>query len=238
MVKIFIVIVLIFIMLMNIIMVVAKKKIVRYLKKYLATDDLKQVIKLSELENQNTPKSLSGMESVSLPLIQKDFPNLNINELKRQTETSILNYFDSLENKKYKEILNASENVKTYIVNKINDLLVDDEVKYDSIKIHRTIVNRYEKKDNIATIYFQTGLEYMYKKNNSNMKKIQDRIETEFIYIIDTNKVNIKAKGIGLNCPNCGAPIKSVGDKTCEYCGSGIVDIVKRTWYLNNIKNI
>lgn len=238
MVKIFIVIVLIFIMLMNIIMVVAKKKIVRYLKKYLATDDLKQVIKLSELENQNTPKSLSGMESVSLPLIQKDFPNLNINELKRQTETSILNYFDSLENKKYNEILNASENVKTYIVNRINDLLVDDEVKYDSIKIHRTIVKKYEKKDDIATIYFQTSLEYMYKKNDNDFKKVQDRFETEYIYIIDVDKIDSRVKQIGLNCPNCGAPIKSIGNKTCQYCGSGVVDVVKHTWYLNNISNI
>lgn len=236
--KIFIVIVLIFTMLMNIIMVVAKKKIARYLKKYLGTDDLKQAIQLSEIENQNTPKSLSGMESVALPLIEKDFPDLNINELKRQTETSILNYLDSLESKEYKNIQNASENVKTYIANRINDLLEQDKIKYDSIKIHRTIVKKYEKKDGIATIYFQTALEYMYKKNDSNFKKIQDRFETEYIYIIDADKIGVKGKEIGLNCPNCGAPIKSIGNKTCQYCGSGVVDVVKYTWYLNNISNI
>lgn len=234
----FIIVVLVLTMFMNIAMILAKKKIAHYLKKYLGTDDIGKAIELSEIENQETPKSLSGMESIALPLIKKDFPDLNINELKSKAESSIINYLESLENKEYKEIDNVSDSVKNYIISKINDLKDNDIVNYDSIKIHRTIVNKYEKKDNIATIYFQTGLEYMYKKNDSNMKKIQDRIETEFIYIIDTDKVNIKAKGIGLNCPNCGAPIKSVGDKTCEYCGSGIVDIVKRTWYLNNIKNI
>lgn len=236
--KAFLIIILVFVMFINIIMLFARKKLAHYLKKYLGTTDLKEAIELSEIQNQNTPKSLSGMEVICLPLIEKDFPDLNINELKRQAEASIISYFECLEAKEYKDITNASENIKTYITSRISDIGKDENVKYDSIKIHRTIINKYEKKDGIATICFQTALEYMYSKNDGNLKKIQDRIETEFIYIIDRNKVNIKAKGIGLNCPNCGAPIKSVGDKTCEYCGTGVVDIVKRTWYLNNIKNI
>ena len=36
-------------------------------------------------------------------------------------------------------------------------------------------------------------------------------------------------------CSNCGAPITSIGEKYCNYCGSGIKEIVKRVWILNNI---
>ena len=39
-----------------------------------------------------------------------------------------------------------------------------------------------------------------------------------------------------INCPNCGAPIKNLGDKICSYCGSGVIDILKRTWVLNKIR--
>ncbi|HPF83539.1 MAG TPA: hypothetical protein PLV83_05200 [Bacilli bacterium] len=235
--KTFLIILIIFITLVCVIAYIVKRKISLFVQKYFGTSDLKKAIELSEIENQNTPKSLSGMENVSLPLVERDFPTLNINELKSRAESSIINYLNMLEKKEYSNIEYASENVKNYIISQINDLSETDNVKYDSINIHRTILQKYEKKDNIATLYFQTGLEYMCNKNGGKIKKVQDRFETEFIYIIDADKVNIKTKGIGLNCPNCGAPIKNIGNKCCDYCGSGVVDIVKRTWYLNNIRN-
>lgn len=235
--KTFLIILIIFITLVCVIAYIVKRKISLFVQKYFGTSDLKKAIELSEIENQNTPKSLSGMENVSLPLVERDFPTLNINELKSRAESSIINYLNMLEKKEYSNIEYASENVKNYIISQINDLSETDNVKYDSINIHRTILQKYEKKDNIATLYFQTGLEYMCNKNGGTMKKVQYRFETEFIYIIDADKVNIKTKGIGLNCPNCGAPIKNIGNKCCDYCGSGVVDIVKRTWYLNNIRN-
>ena len=233
----FLVVILVLVMLMNITLLVARRKISKLLKKYLGTSNLKEAIELSEIANENTPKSLSGMEAVALPMIERDFPNLNINELKRQAEASIISYLNMMETKKYTDIKYASDKIKTYIESHIADLQ-DDVVVYDEIKIHRTIVNKYEKKNGMATITFQTAIEYKYKKNNSTLKKVQDRFQTEFIYIIDTDKLSDKVKAIGLNCPNCGAPIKNVGNINCEYCSTSIIDIVKRTWYFNNISNI
>lgn len=233
----FFIIVLILLAIINVLILVAKRRIAKFLRNFFGTSDIKKVVELSKIENQNTPKTLSGMESIALPNINRDFPDININELKRQAESAITNYLEMVENKEYIEIKYASESVKSFIKSRINDLSSDDIVRYDSIKIHRTIVNKYEKSNGIATIYFQTGLEYMYKKNDDSMRKIQDRFETEFIYIIDEEAVGTKVKAIGLNCPNCGAPIKNIGNKTCEYCGTGVVDIVKRTWYLNSINN-
>ena len=67
-------------------------------------------------------------------------------------------------------------------------------------------------------------------------RKKQDRMQSEFIYIIDADQV--QGKAIGLNCPNCGAPIKNLGNKHCEFCDTKVVDIVKRVWILNSIKEI
>ena len=37
-------------------------------------------------------------------------------------------------------------------------------------------------------------------------------------------------------CPNCGAPIKNLGAKFCEYCGSAVEVINSRVWSLEHIK--
>ena len=39
------------------------------------------------------------------------------------------------------------------------------------------------------------------------------------VYIQNVDMVANGSEGLGLNCPNCGAPIKSLGQKFCEYCG-------------------
>ena len=213
-----------------------KKRVSGFTTKYFGTSDLKEVIEKSELLDSETPKSLSSMESISLNRIKDDFPDMNINELKSMVEKSILDCLNAIEDKDINNISIKSDKVISWINSRINDLK-DTKVRYDKVKFHRTVVNRYEKRGGIATIYFQSALEYFYKENNNIGKKFQDRFKLEFIYIIDESKVEESKKVLGLNCPNCGATITSLGEKVCKYCGTGIKDIVKKTWTLNNIKN-
>lgn len=212
-----------------------KNKVENLTHKYFGTKDLKKAIEKSELLASNTPKSISSMENLSLPKIAKDFPDLNINELKRMVESAILKILNSIENKKF-ENKGLNPKIEEWINSRIEDLK-SEIVHFDSIKFHRTSVSKYENNNSIATIEFQTSLEYFYKKGNEIGKKIQDRFRVEFIYIIDESKVDVDKKILGLNCPNCGAPITHVGVKTCVYCGTGINEIVKRVWSLNNIIN-
>lgn len=213
-----------------------KKKVSGFTLKYFGTSDLKDAVEKSELLASETPKSLSSMESISLNQIKKDFPDLNINELKGMVEKSILECLDAIESKDSKNINIKSDKVISWINSRIKDLR-NKEIKYDKIRFHRTVINKYEKEDGIATIYFQSALEYFYKENNNIGKKVQDRFKLEFIYIIDESKLEESKRVLGLNCPNCGAPIISLGEKVCNYCGTGIKDLVKKTWNLNNINN-
>ena len=199
------------------------------------TSNIIEGFKNQAIKLENEPKSVAGMESLLLPKLNKDFPNLNINEMKKIAENKILVSLESIENKQIKNLDYVSERVKNWINSKISDLKGNETVNYDSINFHRTVLNKYEKNDGICTIVFQTSLEYMYKKNNGNYKKIQDRVNTQFIYIFDDTKLTRNQGGIALNCPNCGAPIKNLGEKVCSYCQTGIIDIVKRTWILNDI---
>ncbi len=215
---------------------VVRKKLREISYEAFGTKNIIKGIKEQELETQSTPKSIMGMEKLDLPKLNKDFRELNINELKRDAEKKIFNCLDAIETKNTNKL--KEEILKVYVNSKLEDLK-DKEVSYDSIKIHNTILNRYEKDDAIATIKIHTALEYIYKYDNKSPKKVQTRFEVEYIYVFDAEKLGYKSI-VGLNCPNCGGPIKSLSDDVCDYCGSGIIstfkNITKKAWILNNIK--
>ena len=201
------------------------------------TKSLIKGIRKQELEAASTPKSIMGMEKLDLPRLNKDFKELNINELKRDAEKKILSCLNAIETKSTKDL--KEEILNVWVNSKLEDLK-DNVVNYDNIKIHNTILNRYTKDDAVATIKIHTALEYIYTKNNKKPRKIQTRFEVEYIYIIDADKVSKYKNILGLNCPNCGAPIKSLSQETCEHCKTGLIiyikDITKKAWILNNIK--
>ncbi len=205
-----------------------------FLQTYFHADNLKDAIENSKIEDENTHKSISSMESIYLDKIEKEFPDLNINELKSKAEANIINVLDTIESKNIENLKNKNEKVVAFTQHKIDDLK-EDKADIDNIKIHKTLLNKYEVNDSIATITIASSLEYFYKKGKDIGHKIQTRYKTEFIYIIDASKLHNNVKGLGLNCPNCGAPVKTLGHKYCEYCNTGIVEIVKKVWIINNI---
>ena len=61
--------------------------------------DLSTMLKNAEMEDETLPKSLSSMDSIYLEQIKRDFPEINIKELKRSCEKEILNLLYSIEQK-------------------------------------------------------------------------------------------------------------------------------------------
>lgn len=212
-----------------------RKKVREFSKTVFGNPDILQGIKDQKIELANEPKSVAGMDKLILPKLSKDFPNLNISEMKKMAENSILLCLKSIENKKMEKFEHTSERITNWINSRIDDLGVDESINYDSIKFHRTVLNQYLKSDGVCSVVFQTSVEYLYRKNDNDYEKIQDRFNTEFIYIYDDLKLSKNQHGIALNCPNCGAPIKKLGVRVCEYCGTGVIDLVKKTWILNDI---
>ena len=202
----------------------------RKLENYFGSS-LKDIIDKAKLEDEELPKSLSSMDSIYLEQVKKDFPDININELKRLGETEILNIFKAIENKDNSFVKGK---MRSIVDSKIEDSKEKD-ISYNNIKFHNTVLSKYENSNGIATITIGSSFEYILKTNEKT-KKVQDRAKVEFIYIIDTNKVDANKKVLGINCPNCGAPVTDLGNKTCKYCGTSVVDIVKKVWTINDVK--
>lgn len=227
--------ILIFLVVIAILFLEIRKKIREFSETVFGNANMLEGIKQQKLVLANEPKSIGGMEKLVLPNLAKDFPNLNISEMKQMAENSILLCLKSIENKRIEKFDLTSEKVVNWIKSKIDDLKADEKINYDSIRFHKTVLNQYIKKDGMCSLVFQTAVEYLYKKNNGDYEKIQDRFSIEFIYIFDDLKLGKNQGGIALNCPNCGAPIKDLGVKCCSYCGTGVIDLVKKTWILNDI---
>ena len=209
-----------------------KRKLQGLSNKYLGGYNIKEVIEEARIEDEEVPKSLSGMDSIYLEQIRKDFPNVNVNEIKRMCEKEILNTYRAIENKSVKDIKN--EKIKSFVNSKIDDL-GNESIKYNDLVIHRTVISKYEKNQGIATLYFATSFQYMLEKSDGSSKKVQDRVRCEYIYVIDSSKVTKDINVLGISCPNCGSPITSLGEKSCSYCGSGVVDIVSKVWIINDL---
>lgn len=201
-------------------------------RKYLGTSNLKEIIRDAKLEDFEVPKSLSSMDSVYLEQIRKDFPDMNINELKRESERIILDTFQAIE-KGDISIIKVGK-IRSFVRKKISENK-GKKVRYKNFKIHKTVISKYERKGGIATIYFGSSFEYVYISSYEEYKK-QDRAMLEFIYVFDMGEDAHNKKTFSLSCPNCGAPIHDLGKKRCSYCSSYIVDVVKKCWICNDLK--
>ena len=89
-------------------------------KKFLGVSSFSNLVEQAKREDESIPKSLSSMDSLYLTRIKEDFPDLNINELKRECEKNILNYFHAIENKNSSDI--DSDKIKSSVDKKIQEL--------------------------------------------------------------------------------------------------------------------
>ena len=156
-----------------------------------------------------------------------------------KTETCLRTLFNTLESKKVTKDLPLLTNELKEIIKDYNSNNIS--VKYDEIKFHAFAIKKYNKKNGVATITVQTSLEYYYKyekdkkviEDYSKYKK-QTRYTVEFIYVYDITQVKDYTKVIGIQCPNCGAPLTKLGNKICDYCHTGLEDLNLKNWQMSS----
>lgn len=209
-----------------------KNKLSNISKQVFGTSNIIEGFKNQELELSETPKSVSSMDSVLIPKIKKDFPELEIDSIKSSVDNTLIKYFKSLEKKKIQSIENASDKLTSKILHEIESLNNKQE-SIHSMKIHRTVINSYKNNKGTCVINFQSSLEYI-KESKKVKKKIQTRFNTNMIYVYNEDNVDGEY-GVSLNCKNCGAPIKELGVKSCPYCGTGIMITTSKIWKIDDI---
>lgn len=72
------------------------RKVKRFAQENFGTDDLSRIAAMAEEEEANTPKSVSGMTSLYLPQLQKDFPELNWVEFQELAKSHIKRHLEEM----------------------------------------------------------------------------------------------------------------------------------------------
>ncbi len=224
--------------------VVIRNKMREVSRSLFGTNSFIDGINQQKEQMSETPRSLHAMTSVYLPMIMRDFPKFDYELYKNKAKSLLRSYFTAIETKKAsaltEECSNALKNNVLGIIEDLNSRNVKQH--FNESVIHDIEIARYIKTGSTVTIMFQLAVgQYAYAEDASGKVvhgdkdlKTQTVYEVGLVYVQDAELAGEKS-GFGLTCPNCGAPIKSLGTKFCEYCGTGVVEVNERTWKFNSV---
>lgn len=226
---------------------VIKTKIRNFSRSVFGTDSIAKGLRDQQEEAATTPKSVSSMTRIFLPQIQRDFPEFNYEEFKAKVENMLKSAFVAITSENADLLTDTSDDLHKSVELTIqNNISNNRKETFESIAIHQTEITRYTKSSGTCVITLQSAVGYLhYIEQNgkviSGSKDLheQTKYNTDIIYIQDVDKLTSEmATSLGTNCPNCGAPIKNLGSKFCEYCGTGVRVVNINVWTINKYQKI
>lgn len=210
------------------------------------TDSLREGFAQVEEEYATTPKSVSAMTSMYLPRIKRDFPEFQYDEMKVRAENVLTSYLMAISAGNPGELTEGSRELKDRLEMHITQLKAQGEKEtFENIKLHRTEIANYQKRNGRCIITFQAALQYKYSLRDENGKfttcdkLMQERYNVDLVYIQDRELVEDERDlSLGINCPNCGAPVSGLGSKVCEYCGTPVIELNIYAWTFHKVEKV
>ncbi|MDW7659166.1 MAG: zinc ribbon domain-containing protein [Bacillota bacterium] len=190
------------------------------------------------LQNQE-PVSLSGMDRIFAPQIQADFPELNLEELKRRTERLAITTLSAIDSQDAGQLSESHELYLAQVKQYLKRLkALGQREQYSEITVHRIVISDYQKREGTCRIRFQLAVGAQYRRTDQAGRQLsgqdtvtQFKLEIEALYVQDKDHPgSLLSSALAVNCPNCGAPVPSLGDRRCAFCGSAIEPINNKVW--------
>ena len=192
-----------------------------------------------------TPKSVSAMTRLMEPQIMRDFPEFSWEEFKHKAENMLTSALLAISANNPERLTDASEDIKKQVANIIEDNRANNVGEtYSDIEIHQTEIANYQKQNGKCVITIQSAVGYLYYKmqdgeviSGDRNRKTQTKYNIELVYVQNVEESKLD-NAMGTTCPQCGAPVKTLGAKYCEYCGSGVIPLNIRVWSLHKFYEV
>lgn len=192
-----------------------------------------------------SPRSLSGLDRVYLPKIEKAFGSFNIEEFRSHAEVLLLSVLESVKNQDISLLYQAGPSYREQISHAIRAMKdAGQSLRVEKAKIHKTVISEFKNKPSASEIVFQSALEARIALLDRDGKVIkgsldhvsQLRFDQALIHVINPDLYEkTDQKLLTANCPNCGA-VLNPQNETCAYCGSYIDFIPRRVWIFSSLK--
>lgn len=201
--------------------------------------DLTQDIESGEfMRRAQEPVSLSGMERIYGPMIERDFPELNLEELKKRAERLAYTTLTAIDQEDLTLLSESAEQYRTQVKQHLDRLAsTGAHERFADITLHRIVLSDYQKQAGTSRISFQIAIGSNYQRSSQDQPSgmadgmRQFAFEIEALYVQDLDALSTDTTAArAFNCPNCGAPVPGLGDLQCQYCGSAIEPINVRVW--------
>lgn len=224
-----------------------KRRIERFSRTLFGTNSLLEGFENQKRELAVTPKSVSSMTTVFLPIISRDFPDFNFEEFRQKSENMLISALMAITKRDVSYLTNASDDLKSRInLQIVQDKTIDRHETFSDVTIHRTEITNYKKQMGTCVITLQSAVGYTHyvTQNGALTSGSRDYPEQtiyniDIVYVQDAGKlVSSEVTAVGTTCPNCGAPITNLGAKFCEYCQTAIEEINIHVWSINKFSKI
>jgi hypothetical protein len=225
----------------------ARNKIREFSRFAFGTDSLIEGLKKTEREYENTPKSVAGATKLYMPQIMRDFPEFHLEEMRERAENVLRSYLYSIDQENSSHLTEGTDELRAELDTEIAMRRSEDtRERFESIKIHKTEIFKYNKQKGRVSIVFQSAVGFInYVERNGKVIKgkkdrfTQARYNVEVSYIQDREYIaETGMDGHSLTCPNCGAPITGLGgDRICKYCGTAVTEVFNiNVWMFTGVK--
>lgn len=179
--------------------------------------DLVGEIKDAQVREQETPKSLNAMDSLLFPQVMRDFPEYSREIIENRVRRDAKLYYES--GLKGRCLLNDG------VAFSLRDEMKLPEDVAGGVIVHRIALTAYDRRGRDKVITYQAAVQY----DGTDGVHHQKRLVLKYMaaYTADpTDNIEV------IKCPNCGAPVPTMGEKTCSYCGASLVAHAGAGWTL------
>ncbi len=223
-----------------------RSKIRKFSMDAFGTKSIAEGLKDQKKKLSETPRSLRSVTGIYKPQLLSDFPEFDYELYKQKANAVLRGYFNALSTGSTATLPEeCSLTLKNHILEIIENLETNGQKQYFVEPVlHDTQLTRYSKSGGTVTVIFSISVgvyDYVEDRDgkvvfgDKDCKK-QTAYDVGLVYVQDADVMGVYNEALGLTCPSCGAPIKNLGQKFCEYCGTGVVEVNTRVWKFDSVK--